>query len=101
MLLKSDLIARIAADANITKSAAAVALNAALDEITKALSIGDQVKLVGFGSFEVRTRAGHAVADPRTKEKIFLTPQSTVGFRPSKHLKLCVNQERCFHKAAE
>ena len=54
---KAELIAAVAAAAEISKKDAETAVSATLDAITAALKEGDKVQLVGFGSFEVKSRA--------------------------------------------
>ena len=62
---KAELIAAVAAAAEISKKDAETAVTATLDTITTALKEGDKVQLVGFGSFEVKSRAA------RTKVPVF------------------------------
>ena len=67
---KSDLIAAIAAKTGETKKSAEASVNAFVEVVTKALTKGDKVQLVGFGSFEVRKRAARKGRNPQTKEEI-------------------------------
>lgn len=67
---KSDLIEAMAKDADISKAAAGRALDAAISAITKAVSKGDAVTLVGFGSFKSAARAAREGKNPKTGEKI-------------------------------
>ena len=67
---KSELIDAIAASADISKSKAAAALDGMTSAVTGALSSGDQVTLVGFGTFSVRDRAARTGRNPRTGAEI-------------------------------
>ena len=62
---KSELIDAIAAGADISKASAGRALDSALDAITGALKNGDQVSLVGFGTYAVKHRAARAGRNPQ------------------------------------
>ena len=69
-MTKVELIAKVAADAELTKKDAERAVNAVLEGITAALKAGDKVSLVGFGTFETRKRPERTGRNPRTKETI-------------------------------
>ena len=88
---KSDLIDAIASAADINKSDAGRALDALIDSITDALKRGDQVSLVGFGTFAVKHRAGREGRNPQTGEAIQIKPSNVPGFKPGKALKDAVN----------
>ena len=88
---KSELIEHIAADADISKAAAARALESAIDSITSALKKGDSVSLVGFGTFEVSKRAERSGRNPSTGAAITIKAASVPKFRPSKALKDALN----------
>ena len=68
-MTKVDLIAKVAAEAELTKKDAEKAVAAVLDGITEALKAGDKVALVGFGTFETRERPARKGRNPRTKEE--------------------------------
>lgn len=89
---KSELIDTIAQSADISKAAAARALEAALDTITGALKRGDPVTLVGFGTFNVRQRAARSGRNPRTGETIFIKASKNPAFKAGKALKDAINQ---------
>jgi DNA-binding protein HU-beta len=74
---KSDLIEAMAQEAEITKAAAGRALDAAIEAITKAVTKGDSVTLVGFGTFKSAKRAAREGKNPKTGEKIKI-PATTV-----------------------
>lgn len=84
---KSDLIDAIAKGADISKASAARALDATLDTVTSALKSGDQVTLVGFGTFAVRTRAARTGRNPRTGNTIEIAEAKIPAFRAGKALK--------------
>ena len=84
---KSELIAAIAAQAEISKKDAEGALNATIDAIKDALKKGDKVKLVGFGSFEVRERAERKGRNPQTKKEIVIPATKVPVFKAGKALK--------------
>jgi len=88
---KSDLIDAIAEDADLTKSAAGAALDAALKAITKALKKGDTVTIVGFGTFDVRKRAARTGRNPQTGAEIKIKAAKAPGFKAGKALKDAVN----------
>ena len=67
-MTKVDLIAKVAAEAELTKKDAEKAVAAVLDGITEALKAGDKVALVGFGTFETRERPARKGRNPRTNE---------------------------------
>jgi len=63
---KSQLIDKIAADADISKAAAGRVLDAIIGSVTESLKAGDDVALVGFGTFSVRERAARTGRNPQT-----------------------------------
>lgn len=67
---KMELVAEVAEKAELSKKDAEAAVSAAIDVITEALRKGDKVQLVGFGSFEVKSRAERMGRNPQTKEPI-------------------------------
>ncbi|KEI69338.1 HU family DNA-binding protein [Endozoicomonas elysicola] len=88
---KPDLVNVIADEADITKDKATQALNAVLEAITGALQSEDTVNLVGFGTFEQRSRAARTGKNPQTGETIQIKASKTVAFKPGKALKDAVN----------
>lgn len=84
---KSELIDIVAEAADISKASAARATDALLDGIIAALKKDDQVSLVGFGTFVVRSRAARAGRNPRTGETIQIKAAKVPGFKPGKALK--------------
>ena len=88
---KNELIARVAADTNLSKSGASEAVDACLGNILKALKEGDDVRLVGFGTFSVSSRAAGEARDPRTGAKIHRPASKNARFKAGKALKDAVN----------
>ncbi len=88
---KSELIDAVAAAADISKAKAAQAVDGVTSAVTKALSQGDQVTLVGFGTFSVRERAARTGRNPRTGEEIKIAAAKIPAFKAGKALKDAVN----------
>ena len=88
---KSELIAEVAAKAEITKKDADAAVTAVIDAITESLKKGDKVQLVGFGTFEVRERGARTGRDPRTNQEIQIPASKAPAFQAGKALKDTVN----------
>lgn len=88
---KSELIDAVAEGADISKAAAARAVDAMLDAVAGALKNGDQVSLVGFGTFLVRERAARSGRNPRTGETITIAATKIPTFKAGKGLKDNVN----------
>ena len=87
----SELIAAVANEAELTKKQAEAAVNAVTAAITDALKDGDKVQLVGFGTFETRSRAARTGKNPRTGEKIEIAASKVPAFKAGKALKDIVN----------
>jgi DNA-binding protein HU-beta len=88
---KSELIDAVASAAELSKADATSATDAVLDTITDALSKGDQVTLVGFGTFSVRDRAARTGRNPQTGETIQIKASKSPGFKAGKAFKDAVN----------
>ena len=84
---KAELIAAAAEKTGLSKKDTEATLTAALDVITEALSQSEKVQLVGFGSFEVKSRAARIGRNPRTKQQIEIPASKTPVFKPGKALK--------------
>lgn len=83
---KSEMVAAIAERANLSKKDAEKALVAFIEETTNALKNGEKVQLVGFGSFEVKTRAAGR-AQPQTKAVITIPASKAPVFKAGKSFK--------------
>ena len=88
---KSELIDAIATSADLSKAAASNALDATLTAIEEALAKGDQVTLVGFGTFSVKERAARTGRNPQTGEEIQISAAKVPSFKAGKGLKDAVN----------
>ncbi len=88
---KTELIERIANDADISKAAAGKALDAAVAVIRKTLKQGNTVQLVGFGTFSVTKRAARNGRNPRTGETVKIAARKVPKFTPGKALKDALN----------
>lgn len=84
---KSELINAVAEKAALSKKDSESAVTAALDAITAALAEGDEVRLVGFGTFEVKKREARIGRNPKTKEEIQIPATKVPAFKPGKALK--------------
>jgi DNA-binding protein HU-beta len=86
-LNKQELVTSVAEKAGLTKKDSEKAINAVVDSIKGALNSGDKVSLVGFGTFEVRTRAARSGRNPQTGAAIKIPAGKIPAFRPGKELK--------------
>ena len=89
---KGELIAKIAEESKLTKKAAEAALDAFISSVWEALTKGDKVQLVGFGTFEVRQRAARKGRNPQTKAEIKIPASKAPVFKAGKALKETVNK---------
>ena len=88
---KNDLIESVAANSGLSKADAGRAVDAVVGSITGALKSGENVSLVGFGTFEVRERAARTGRNPRTGEEIQIAAAKNPAFKAGKALKDAVN----------
>jgi DNA-binding protein HU-beta len=88
---KSELIEAIAASADIPKAAASRALDAMVDTVTDSLKKGENVSLVGFGTFAVKERAARTGRNPQTGKPIEISAAKVPSFKAGKALKDSVN----------
>ena len=88
---KSELIDAIAESADISKAAAGRAVDAVVESVTGALKEGDQVTLIGFGTFSVKDRAARTGRNPQTGEEIQIAAAKIPSFKAGKALKDAVN----------
>ena len=84
---KTELVAAVAAKAELSKKDAEAAVNAVFDSVKDALAEGDQVSLIGFGTFSVKTRAARTGLNPRTKETIEIPESKVPAFKAGSALK--------------
>lgn len=88
---KSDLVEAMAADAGISKAAAAKALDSLMNNVKSTLKDGGKLALVGFGSFTVKERAARTGRNPQTGATINIAARKVVAFKPGSELKDAVN----------
>lgn len=88
---KADLASKVADQAGITKADAVKAVDAVFDTITGALRGGDDVRLVGFGTFAVSNRAASTGRNPRTGATIQIPAARVPKFKAGKGLKDALN----------
>ncbi len=88
---KTDLLATMVEKSGLTKKAAAAALDALTATVQETLKAGDKVTLVGFGTFEPRTRAARNAVNPRTKKKIKVPAAKVPAFKAGKSFKDALN----------
>jgi len=88
---KSELIEAIAESADISKAAAGRAIDAVVESVTTALKSGDQVTLIGFGTFSVKDRAARTGRNPQTGAEIQIAAAKIPSFKAGKGLKDAVN----------
>ena len=88
---KNDLVVTVANSSGLSKVDASKAVDAVFDAIITAMKTGDEVRLVGFGTFNVTERAASEGRNPRTGEKITIPASRMPKFKPGKHLKEAIN----------
>ena len=84
---KTELINAVAEKTALSKKDCETIVNSALDVITEALIENEEIRLVGFGTFEVKKRAARTGLNPKTKEKISIAATRVPAFKPGKALK--------------
>ena len=88
---KNDLISSVAESSGLTKAAAGRAVDGVFNSIASALASGDDVRIVGFGSFSVANRAASTGRNPRTGEEIQIPASKQPKFKAGAPLKSAVN----------
>ncbi len=88
---KTELVSAVAEKANLTKKESERVINALFASIEEALSKGDKVQLVGFGTFEVRDREARKGRNPQTGEEIEIPATKVPAFKAGKALKDAVS----------
>ena len=90
-MTKTDLIAQVAANTEMSKKDAERAVSAMFEALGKAMAEGEKITISGFGTFEVRDRAPRTGRNPHTGEKIIIPATKIPVFRCGKLLKSAVN----------
>ena len=88
---KNDLVAAVAGNTGLSKADCTKAVDGVFDAITDSLQAGTEVRLVGFGTFEVKRRAASKGRNPRTGEAIDIPASNQPKFKAGKGLKDAVN----------
>jgi DNA-binding protein HU-beta len=88
---RSELVATVASNAGFSKGDAEKAVDSLLTAITDALKRGDEVRLAGFGTFAVATRAAGQARNPRTGEPVTVAASRQPKFKAGKALKDALN----------
>ena len=88
---KNDLVTQVAEAAGLSKNDATKAVDAVFEGIAGAMKKGDEVRLVGFGTFAIAERAASEGRNPRTGEKISIPASKQPKFKPGKNLKDALN----------
>ena len=88
---KNDIVATVADNSGMSKADAGRAVDGVFDAISRALKSGEEVRLVGFGTFSVARRAASMGRNPRTGERISIAASNQPKFKAGKQLKDSVN----------
>jgi len=91
-LNKTELISSVAEKSELTKKDAEKAVNALFASVEEALTAGEKVQLVGFGTFEVRDRKARTGRNPQTGEEIQIPAAKVPAFKAGKNLKEAVEK---------
>ncbi len=91
---KQDLVSKVAESADISKQKAASAVDAVIEAVKGSLKAGEDVRLVGFGTFSVSDRAATTGRNPRTGEPIQIPASKQPKFKAGKELKEAVNGKK-------
>lgn len=89
---KTELVDSMAEKSGLSKKDSEKALSALIESVEEALVNNDKVQLVGFGSFEVKTRAARKGRNPQTMEEIDIPESKVPAFKAGKDLKDMINQ---------
>ncbi len=88
---KNELVATVASGTGLSKADTAKAVDAVFDAITRSLKRGNEVRMIGFGTFSVADRKASQGRNPRTGEKIQIAASKQPKFKAGKALKDAVN----------
>lgn len=88
---KSELIAKVARDCDVSKTTAEKTLNSVMGAITDAMAAGDKVSLIGFGTFSVSERAAREGRNPQTGKKMKIPAKKGVKFKAGNKLANAAN----------
>ena len=88
---KSDIAGRVADRIGLSRSGAGNAVDAVFEAVSEALANGEEVRIVGFGTFTTKSWPARTGRNPRTGESLTIQASTAPGFRPGKALKDAVN----------
>lgn len=91
---KSELIATVAGKTNTTKASVSTIIDVAMEAITDALSRGESVQFVGFGTFSVQERKARIGRNPQTGKEMKIPAKKVVRFRPGSALSAAANKAK-------
>ena len=91
---KTELVAAMAEQAELTKKDAEKAISALVESISETLAKGEKIQLVGFGTFEVAERAARTGQNPQTGKAIEIPASKAPKFKAGKALKDTVNSAK-------
>lgn len=89
---KTELILSIVQETGLSRKNVELGVNAAVEQITKALIAGEKVQIVGFGCFETKKRAARTGRNPRSGEEVPIPAATVPSFKPGKALKDAVDK---------
>ncbi len=86
-MTKADLVEMIAESSELPRKQADEVVQVILESIIAALTRGEKVELRGFGSFRIRRRGERNGSNPKTGDRVHVTPKKIPYFKPGKHLR--------------
>jgi DNA-binding protein HU-beta len=90
-MTKAEFITLVADKSGLSKKDAGVAVDAFTDSLTELAKNGDKITFPGFGTFEVKERAGRKGRNPQTGEEIDIAPSKSLHYKQGSHLKELIN----------
>jgi integration host factor subunit alpha len=91
-MTKADLVEKISLMTTFTKKESSELLERVFDVVKSTLETGEDIKISGFGNFEVKDKASRRGRNPKTGEVIEITPRRVLTFKPSQILKKSINE---------
>ena len=89
---RTELVRLVAGETGLDAASSDAAVKAVLEVVAAALARGEEVRMVGFGTFVAKDRAAHRARNPRTGAPIAVPASRSVSFRPGRWLKDAVNR---------
>ncbi len=91
-VVKADIVERVYERVGFTRQEAVQAVDVVFEEIKSALSQGEDMRIVGFASFNLRNKKERMARNPKTGEPVLIKPKRVLTFKPSKRLLAKTNQ---------